>query len=308
MKTQIEYVPIDSLLSYARNSRTHNDVQVAQIAASIEEFGFTNPVLIDGKDEIIAGHGRVLAARKLEIPEIPCIRIDYMSDVQKRAYVIADNKLALNAGWDQEMLKMEIQDLVAAEFDLKLLGFSEVELDSFKDAVEGLKDEDEAPEVREAAITVRGDIWVLGAHRVMCGDSTVESDVEKIVGFFPTETRHCISDPPYGIAYEPGSSKYGMIKNDDVFLDYIGLAKKHTTGFFFMWTSYQVVDEWITRVKQEFGKITNMIVWHKGGGGLGDCLKSLATDFEIALVVNRGQPNSFGENGLTLGPPEREEA
>jgi DNA modification methylase len=125
-------------------------------------------------------------------------------------------------------------------------------------------------------------------HRLLCGDSTLEKDVTRLIGNTDGKIVHCISDPPYGIAYDPKISKYGMIKNDDTFLDYIGLAKKHTNGFFFMWTSYQVVDEWIKRIKVDFEKINNMIIWHKGGGGMGDCAKTLATDFEIALVVNRG--------------------
>jgi DNA modification methylase len=294
---KIEQLPIDELVPYARNSRTHDEAQVAQIAASIQEFGFTNPILIDAEGVIIAGHGRVLAAKKLELSEVPCIRLDYLTETQRRAYVIADNKLAMNAGWNNEMLSLEIKELLADTFDLSLLGFSKSELESFKEVTPGLTDEDDVPEVKAKAVTAYGDTWVLGSHRVMCGDSTVESDVKKIVEHFQDVTRHCISDPPYGIAYEPGSSKYGMIKNDDVFLDYIGLAKKYTDGFFFMWTSYQVVDEWITRVKQEFEKITNMIVWHKGGGGLGDCLKTLATDFEIALVVNRGNHIQSGRSG-----------
>jgi len=142
-QTQIEYLTIDSLIPYARNSRTHDDGQVAQIAASIKEFGFTNPVLIDGEGGIIAGHGRVLAARKLSINEVPCIRIDYLTETQRKAYIIADNKLALNAGWDDSMLLLEIQELEAAEFDLTLLGFTPDELS----ALAGVQELDGMPEL-----------------------------------------------------------------------------------------------------------------------------------------------------------------
>jgi len=145
MKTQIEYVSLDRLIPYARNSRTHDDGQVAQIAASIKEFGFTNPVLIDGEGGIIAGHGRVLAARKLSMDEVPCIRLDYLTETQRKAYVIADNKLALNAAWDDQMLLLEIQDLEATDFDLTLLGFTPDEFSKMA-AIEPL---DAMPELRD---------------------------------------------------------------------------------------------------------------------------------------------------------------
>jgi ParB-like chromosome segregation protein Spo0J len=129
MKSKIEYLAVDKLIPYARNSRTHSDEQVAQVAASIREFGFTNPVLVDAESTIIAGHARVMAARKLEMTEVPCIRLTHLTETQKRAYIIADNKLALNAGWDSELLRLELDDLRAADFDLDLIGFDETELD-----------------------------------------------------------------------------------------------------------------------------------------------------------------------------------
>lgn len=166
MKHQIEYQPLDALVPYARNSRTHSDEQVAQIAASIKEFGFTNPVLIDANGSIIAGHGRVLAARKLGLGEVPCIRLGHMTETQQRAYVIADNKLALNAGWDNELLALEIKDLEAADFDLSLLGFAPAELVAMapEEIAPGLTDEDAVPEVRPDPISKIGDVWLLGAY------------------------------------------------------------------------------------------------------------------------------------------------
>ena len=299
--SSIEYRAVETLIPYARNSRTHSDEQIAQIAASIKEFGWTNPVLIDGDNGLIAGHGRIMAARKLAIEEVPCIQLSHLTEAQKRALVIADNQLALNSGWDMEMLKVELQDLKSDDFDLGIIGFEAGFIDELLESVEptteGFTDEDDAPELPVVAKSKVGDVWKLGNHRLMCGDSTSEKDVAELLKPFVGKKIHCISDPPYGISYEPGSDKYGMIKNDDVFLDYIGLAKKYTNGFFFMWTSYQVVDEWIGRIKQEFDKITNMIVWHKGGGGLGDCQRTLSTDFEIALVVNRGNDIHGGRIG-----------
>lgn len=297
-KLAIKYKPIGDLVPYARNSRTHSESQVAQIAASIKEFGWTNPVLLDGENGIIAGHGRVMAAQKLGEKQVPTIELGHLDEHQKRAYIIADNKLALNAGWDDEMLSLEISDLKNAGYDLRFTGFTQDEINQLGDEPkEGLTDEDAIPEVKDEPKTKHGNIYQLGDHILMCGDSTNEKDVAKLVSYFGDEHKHCISDPPYGIAYDPKTVKYGMIKNDDVFLDYIGLAKKYTNGFFFMWTSYQVVDEWINRVKQDFEKITNLIIWHKGGGGMGDCLRTLATDYEIAIVVNRGNEIQSSRTG-----------
>jgi len=297
-KLAIKYKPIGDLVPYARNSRTHSESQVAQIAASIKEFGWTNPVLLDGENGIIAGHGRVMAAQKLGEKQVPTIELGHLDEHQKRAYIIADNKLALNAGWDDEMLSLEISDLKDAGYDLRFTGFTQDEINQLGDEpTEGLTDEDAIPEVKDEPKTKHGNIYQLGDHILMCGDSTNEKDVAKLVSYFGDEHKHCISDPPYGIAYDPKTVKYGMIKNDDVFLDYIGLAKKYTNGFFFMWTSYQVVDEWINRVKQDFEKITNLIIWHKGGGGMGDCLRTLATDYEIAIVVNRGNEIQSSRTG-----------
>ena len=204
---QIEQVGIESLIPYARNSRTHSDEQVAQISASIKEFGFTNPVLIDSNDGIIAGHGRVLAARKLGMNEVPCIRLGHLSDTQKRAYVIADNKLALNAGWDNEALTVEFASLVDDGFDISLTGFSLEEIDALKplQLEPGLTDEDEVPEPPPEPITKLGDVWVLGNHRLMCGDSTSIDAVDKLMD--EQKADMVFTDPPYGMTYGGGRSQ-----------------------------------------------------------------------------------------------------
>ena len=198
----IETIAVDLLIPYARNSRTHSDEQVAQIAASIREFGFTNPVLIDGQDGIIAGHGRVLGARKLGMSDVPCIRLAHLSEAQKRAYVIADNKLALNAGWDEKMLALELQDLQGMDFDLSLTGFLGNEIDELLaelDATpEGETDADETPEVQAEAVSVIGDVWILGKHRIMCGDSTDAGSVAQLMD--GEKANLCLTDPPYGLA------------------------------------------------------------------------------------------------------------
>jgi site-specific DNA-methyltransferase (adenine-specific) len=213
---QLEAIQIDALIPYARNSRTHSDGQIAQIASSIKEFGFTNPVLIDGGGGIIAGHGRVLAARKLGMSEVPCIRLDHLTEAQKRAYVIADNRLALNSGWDTEMLKVEFADLQELGFDLELTGF---DLDEIKELLapvgaEGLTDPDDAPPLPEHPRTVPGDIWVMGKHRLLCGDSTSMDDLAKLTDGQLVDM--WLTDPPYNVAYEGKTKEALTIKNDEM--------------------------------------------------------------------------------------------
>lgn len=213
---QITNRTIESLIPYCRNSRTHSDAQVAQIAASIKEFGWTNPVLVDGDNGIIAGHGRILAARKLGLIEVPCIELSHMTETQKRAYVIADNRLAENAGWDNELLALELGDLKAEGFDLDMLGFDIEELGALlePDAKDGLTDEDSAPELGDTPISQAGDVWLCGDHRVMCGDSTSTADVERLMAGYKADL--IITDPPYNVAYEGGTEKKLTIKNDSM--------------------------------------------------------------------------------------------
>jgi DNA modification methylase len=218
---QIAWRPLGELIPYARNPRTHTDAQVAQIAASIREFGWTNPVLVDGANGIIAGHGRVLAARKLGLERVPVIELARMSEPQKRAYVLADNQLALNAGWDEALLRLELADLSELGFDLGLIGFGAGELERLLagDSRVGLTEDDDAPELPEQAITRRGDLWIMGEHRLLCGDATVLADVERVLdGRLADMT---FTDPPYNVAYG-ASAKDRMrgnkrkILNDDL--------------------------------------------------------------------------------------------
>lgn len=214
----LQQVAIDALVPYARNARVHSDEQVAQIAASIREFGFTNPVLVDAEGGIIAGHGRVLAARRLGMREVPAIRVDYMSEAQKRAYIIADNKLALNAGWDDELLALELGELGDLGLDLALTGFSEDELAELhigiEDEVEGLTDEDESPGIEECAVTAPGDLWILGRHRLLCGDSTSLDALQQLVAGEQVDL--LLTDPPYNLAYEGRTKDALSIQNDEM--------------------------------------------------------------------------------------------
>jgi len=189
---------VDALIPYARNARTHSDEQVAQLAASIKEWGWTTPVLVDEDGEIIAGHGRVMAARKLGIEEVPTMTATGWTKAQKQAYVLADNQLPQNAGWDMDLLSVEMKDLDADGFDLSLIGFGDDMLaNMLVDETEGLTDEDAVPDVPENPVTVLGDVWLMGDHRLMCGDSTSIDAVERLINGAQIDLVH--TDPPYGI-------------------------------------------------------------------------------------------------------------
>lgn len=213
---QIKKVEVEKLIPYVRNSRTHSDAQVAQIAASIKEFGWTNPILVDGENGIIAGHGRLLAARKLGAKDVPVIELAHLTESQKRAYVIADNQLAMNAGWDTAMLTLELADLKESEFDLDLIGFDAKELEKLlePEQVEGLTDEDAVPDAPEEPKTKLGDIYQLGNHRLMCGDSTSIADIETLCGGQLVDM--WLTDPPYNVAYEGKTKDALKIKNDSM--------------------------------------------------------------------------------------------
>jgi DNA modification methylase len=216
MTLNIQQRAVTDLIPYIANSRTHSDAQVAQIAASIKEFGWTNPILVSGDDSIIAGHGRLMAARKLGMEEVPVIVLDHLSKAQQRALVIADNQLALNAGWNMDMLKAEIEDLQLDDFDLNILGFDDKFLDGLlePEPTAGLTDEDAVPEVPETPKTVLGDVWVLGNHRLMCGDSTSIDALEKLTEGNLVDM--WLTDPPYNVAYEGGTKEKLTIQNDSM--------------------------------------------------------------------------------------------
>lgn len=282
---------VDSLIPYARNSRTHSDEQVAQIAASIREFGFTNPVLVDGENGIIAGHGRLLAAQKLGLAEVPVIELAHLSETQKRAYIIADNKLALNAGWDDAMLAVEFGELEAAGFDLDLTGFAPEEIAALEpEQVDpGLTDEDAVPEAPAEPVTALGDVWVLGKHRLMCGDSTSVDAVDALLQGGMADMVN--TDPPYGIEYQSNmrrkSARFDQIKNDDTFLDIAPVIEACSRGWVFVWTSWKVLTRWIDQF-EALGYPTNQVIWYKPGGGIGDLKRTFASDYETALVWHRG--------------------
>src|SRR5713226_9417861 len=216
----IEQWPVDRLIPYARNPRTHSDAQVAQIAASIASFGFNNPILVDSKAGIIAGRGRLLAARKLQLKEVPVIVLNHLTETQKRAYIIADNQLALNAGWDEELLQLELAALQEEDFNINLIGFEDERLAQLladQEAAEGLTDEDAAPELPQSPVSALADLWVLGNHKLLVGDATVAADVQRLMG---GDSADCVfSDPPYNTDYEGYTEDRLKIRNDQMTAD-----------------------------------------------------------------------------------------
>ena len=196
---QVEQISIETLIPYVNNARTHSDAQVAQIAASIKEFGFNNPVLIADDNSIIAGHGRVMAARKLGKDTVPAVRLSHLTEMQRKAYILADNKLALNADWDNNLLAIELADLKDLGFDTELTGFSADEIAALMpvELTEGLTDEDEVPEVPVDPVTKLGDVWLLGKHRLMCGDSTSIEALEELCQGQSVDM--WLTDPPYNL-------------------------------------------------------------------------------------------------------------
>lgn len=215
MEKEMQYylADVSELIPYVRNARTHSEAQVSQIAASIREFGFLSPILVAEDNTILAGHGRLAAALKLGLKKVPCVKENHLTETQKRAYIIADNKLSLNAGWDNELLAVELSELEGADFNLDLLGFDEAELSSIFDADKDVSDDDfdVEKEMEEPCFSKTGDIWTLGKHRVICGDSTDSSTFEKLLG--ETKVNLVCTDAPYFVNLENAS---GKIKNDDL--------------------------------------------------------------------------------------------
>lgn len=209
----MQLVPIDKLIPYINNVRTHSPEQLNKLRSSLREFGFINPVIIDRDFNVIAGHGRILAAKAENISEVPCVFVDYLTPAQKKAYIIADNRMALDAGWDEEMLKVEIEALQADDFDLSLTGFDEKELAAFFDDDSDTKDDDfdVDAEMEKPFITKLGDLWLLGNHRLVCGDSTKQETYEVLMN--GKQANLVVTDPPYNVNYE-GSA--GKIKNDNL--------------------------------------------------------------------------------------------
>jgi DNA modification methylase len=274
---------VGDLTPYARNARTHSDEQVAQIAASIKEFGWTNPILVDGEKGLIAGHGRLAAARKLGMEEVPVIELTHLSETQKKALILADNKLALNAGWDAELLNLELEELELEGVDLNLVGFGEEERDALRPEVvnEGITDEDAVPETPEEPITKPGDIWILGKHRLMCGDSTSVNAVDKLMQGKKADLT--FTSPPYNANTKAGDGDiFTSKKSKKLYADgysdnlpsseYVDFVKSVleicfvvTDGFIFWNVSYNANSrfEYIQQITDRLPYLIEQICWKK---------------------------------------------
>jgi DNA modification methylase len=271
--TKIEWRSVDKLIPYAKNARTHSDEQVAQIAGSIKEFGFNNPVLVDKENSVIAGHGRLMAARKLGMDKVPVVELEHLTESQRKAYVLADNRIALNSGWDTSMLSLELQDL-KDDIDLSLLGFDPDELDALLNPIEeteGLTDEDAVPDVPDEPKTKLGDIYILGNHRLMCGDSTSIDDVDKLMDGNHVDL--IFTDPPYNVAFNGRSGKHDVIKNDNLsesdfatFIDEVcNTIKAIDPKAYYIWCNWNFYG--ILQGKLDY---KTCIVWAKNVFGMGN--------------------------------------
>jgi DNA modification methylase len=325
----IEQIGIETLIPYANNARTHSDAQVAQIAASIREFGFNNPVLIDEQSSIIAGHGRVLAARKLELDSVPCIRLNHLSETQRRAYIIADNKLAMNAGWDDELLALEFEGLGEEGFDLELTGFTLDEIAELSPKItEGLTDEDAVPEVPETPITKLGDVWLLGKHRVMCGDSTSIDAVEKLMD--GQKANMAFTSPPYNAGKSEalsgnthsGDNKYGAYQDDKTQSEYLDLLIGFTNAWIgfceFMAVNLQQLagnkTSFVDYMATYKGNLIDVCIWDKGHAAPAMAKNVLSSRFEYILLITEKKNPSRAIPGANFrgtvsnvynGPPNR---
>jgi DNA modification methylase len=290
MELIFETWPIERCVDYARNPRK-NDHAVDKVAAAIREFGFRVPIVAKSDGLVVDGHLRLKAAKKLGLTEVPVILADDMSEAQIKAFRLSVNKVAELAEWDDALLGLEIMDLKEMGFDLDLIGFDADEIGALFPVEEtaGLTDEDAVPEAPEKPVTVEGDVWVLGRHRLMCGDSTSIDAVERLMDGRKADM--VFTDPPYGVEYQSNkrtkSAKFDVLKNDDTFLDVAPIIEACSSGWVFVWTSWKVQTKWIEQFAG-LGYPTNIVVWHKPGGGIGDLKKTFYSDYEIALVWHRG--------------------
>ncbi len=280
---QIHYREIDTLIPYARNAKQHSDAQVAQIAASIREFGWGAPILIDSKNNVIAGHGRLLAARKLGMAEVPVVPMDHLTDTQRRALILADNKIGENASWEDELLGIELAELQEAGFDLGLTGFSQDEWEALiagdEASKDGLTDDDAVPEITETPISKTGDIWILGEHKVLCGDATKADDFKTLLGEELVDMT--FTDPPYNVNYANTAKDKMRGKNRPILNDNLGESfgsfltdactniLTHTKGAVYIAMSSSELDTLQAAFRAAGGKWSTFIIWAKNTFTLG---------------------------------------
>jgi DNA modification methylase len=312
---ELEMIPVARLKPYAGNARTHSRKQVHQIADSIKRFGFTNPVLIGDDHEIIAGHGRVMAAKELGLATVPTVKLSHLSAEERRAYVLADNKLALNAGWDTEILAIELQALIDIEFDVTLTGFSLAEIDltlGHARAASGAVEDDAAdliPQLPTQAVSKLGDIWLLGRHRLLCGDAQSQDDVARLM---EDETADLIfTDPPYNVAIDGNVGGLGSVRHREFAFASGEMSEDEFTAFLtttlsnaarsakdgaiaYICMDWRHMSEMLDAGKAAFTELKNLCVWNKTNGGMGTFYRS---KHELVFVYKIGaapHTNAFG--------------
>lgn len=316
----IEERSIESLKPYARNARTHSKKQIKQIAASIERFGFTNPVLIGDDDSIIAGHGRVEAAKLLGRKTVPTLKLSHLNDSERRAYIIADNKLALNAGWDNELLAIELQGLLDDDFDLELTGFNIAAIDFIIEDAEsanpqaGDPADDNVPQSDGRAVTRMGDLWLLGRHKLVCGDAQDIESFQRLLGDEHVDL--LFTDPPYNVKIDGNVCGLGSVKHREFAFASGEMSEDEFTGFLrttlgnasklmrdgsiaYVCMDWRHMGEMLAAGKAAFTELKNLVVWNKSNGGMGAFYRS---KHELVFVFKKGtvpHTNSFGlgENG-----------
>jgi DNA modification methylase len=317
MPTSIEYRPVESLRPYGRNARTHSKKQIRQIANSIERFGFTNPVLIGDDDRIIAGHGRVEAARLLNFDQVPSLRLSHLTGAERRAYILADNKLAQNAGWDRQILAIELQDLCDLDFDVDLTGFGIAEIDMILDEANDSSPEapsgpeDELPDVGDPAssVTRPGDVWLAGRHRLICGDSRYADTFQKLLDGEKADL--IFTDPPYNVPIDGHVCGLGRIRHREFAMGVGEMTSEAFTAFLretlghaaaqsrdgaiaFVCMDWRHLGELIAAGRSIFSELKNLCVWNKSNAGMGTFYRS---KHELVLVFKIGtapHTNSFG--------------
>ncbi len=314
-KLQVEYLDIAKLRPSTHNARTHSLQQIHQIERSVTEFGFTNPLLVDGAGFILAGHGRVEAAKRLGFSRVPVIRIDHLSKAQRRAYIIADNKLAEKAGWDRNILAIELQGLIDVGFDAELTGFDVPEIEMILDAPRPAADnavEEFIPDIAPTRIVTKaGDLWILGEHRILCGDARREDSFATLLG--GSRAQLIFVDPPYNVKIQGHVSGNGRIKHREFaqasgektstqflkFLDdSLGLLAEHSVegAIHFVCTDWRHLDEMLTAGRRAYRELKNVVVWNKTNAGMGSFYRS---QHELILVWKHGRSKHV--NNIELG-------
>ena len=313
---KVEYRDPKVLKPYDRNARTHSKKQIRQIADSIERFGWTNPVLIDGQDQIVAGHGRVAAAKRLGIKAVPTIRLETMSEVEIRAYVIADNRLAELADWDDEILAIELQALVELDFDVEVTGFETAEIDLLIDGLDAagaIDDGDRIPEVDPSAsrVTQAGDLWRLGRHRLLCGDATKRKSFERLMA--GERAQMVFTDPPYNVPIDGHVCGLGRIRHAEFAMASGEMSEAEFTGFLetvlghlaahsadgalhFVCMDWRHVYELLSASRETYGEMKNLCVWAKTNAGMGSLYRS---QHELVFVFKNGSAPHV--NNVELG-------